>query len=478
MISRYFLLLGSLFLVVRAFPQASLDDLPILEWPIFQEMILADHPLIEKADLIAAQGDWTVREAGSFFEPKLFGDWDQKTFEAKNYYRVLDAGLGISLPYGPRLKVGYQWTDGIFLNPADNLPERGQAVIGLELPLIQGLVFDPGRAGVQKSRFEQAGLEARRRMLINDLLYEGASHYIYWVIAENRLQLMENALQVTRVRHQAIVSSFFAGDLPGVDTTESYLQVQNRMLDVQDAALTQQKAQFALLNFFWGQNNPATPTSFPWNSPSLDQAWMEDGGGFPAPPINPALNQHPKMLELAAKAGSLDVDVRMSRQEMLPQLDVNYFLLGDGWTFSPIPTSEGPTNGSVFAQNYKWGIKFGWPILMRKGNAKRQINQIKFEQNQRDQQAIFRDIENKVAAFQTEFDITMEQIRLFESAVENYRFLLSAEVEKFRLGESSIFLINSREQSLIEARNKLFSLYGKYYLSQIGMTWASGQLGI
>ena len=59
----------------------------------------------------------------------------------------------------------------------------------------------------------------------------------------------------------------------------------------------------------------------------------------------------------------------------------------------------------------------------------------------------------------------------------NYQALLDAEIEKFNLGESSIFLLNSREQKLIDTQLKLTALRGKFFKSRIGLEWAAGQLG-
>ena len=53
---------------------------------------------------------------------------------------------------------------------------------------------------------------------------------------------------------------------------------------------------------------------------------------------------------------------------------------------------------------------------------------------------------------------------------------MAAENEKFRFGESSIFLLNSREQKLIEAQLKLVKLVVLYHKNRLGVAWAAGQL--
>ena len=69
----------------------------------------------------------------------------------------------------------------------------------------------------------------------------------------------------------------------------------------------------------------------------------------------------------------------------------------------------------------------------------------------------------------------MEQVQLFGDAVENYELLFIGEQKKFSAGESSLFLLNSREVKLIQARIKLMELITKYELAQNGMFWATGK---
>jgi outer membrane protein TolC len=54
--------------------------------------------------------------------------------------------------------------------------------------------------------------------------------------------------------------------------------------------------------------------------------------------------------------------------------------------------------------------------------------------------------------------------------------LLKAEESRFSVGESSMFLVNARENNLIAANQKLIDLKAKFFKSIIGVQWAMGQL--
>jgi outer membrane protein TolC len=62
-----------------------------------------------------------------------------------------------------------------------------------------------------------------------------------------------------------------------------------------------------------------------------------------------------------------------------------------------------------------------------------------------------------------------------QDMVNNYEQLRNGEIQKFEAGESSIFLINSRESKLIEAQAKLIDLQGKYEKEKATLLWAAGR---
>jgi hypothetical protein len=63
-------------------------------------------------------------------------------------------------------------------------------------------------------------------------------------------------------------------------------------------------------------------------------------------------------------------------------------------------------------------------------------------------------LQNKIKAVDAEIRSMKTQNNLINSIVKDYMTLLQAEERKFTLGESSLFLINSREQKLIDAQLK------------------------
>ena len=85
-------------------------------------------------------------------------------------------------------------------------------------------------------------------------------------------------------------------------------------------------------------------------------------------------------------------------------------------------------------------------------------------------------MENKIRA---QFNILTQlknQISIQQNLYENLNILLKGEQARFENGESSLFLINSREQKRIETLQKLTATIAKFYKQKTALRWASGIL--
>jgi outer membrane protein TolC len=69
-----------------------------------------------------------------------------------------------------------------------------------------------------------------------------------------------------------------------------------------------------------------------------------------------------------------------------------------------------------------------------------------------------------------------KQIDIQEKAYKNYLALQRGEEIRFQTGESSLFLINARENKTLEALQKLQELRTKYLVAANEIQWAAGLL--
>lgn len=137
---------------------------------------------------------------------------------------------------------------------------------------------------------------------------------------------------------------------------------------------------------------------------------------------------------------------------LLPQVDLKYNFL-----------SETPRELNSFnTANYKSALRLAFPLFLRKQRgdlklAKLKLQDLQFEINTTEVQ-----IRNKLAALENASNSYSQQLKINDKMVDDYARLLQAEERKFGIGESSLFLVNSRETKLIEARLKAIELLNDF----------------
>lgn len=449
------------------------DTTPVLTQKAYFQRVLSYHPLVRQANLLAAEATAILRLSRGGFDPKVQSEVLQKSFDHKNYYTYTESGFKIPTWYGLEVKALFSTTSGIYINPENKLPAAGQAVLGIKANLGAGLWIDERRAALQKARILKNANEAERGNAINDVLLDAAIAYWDWTKAFNEMQAIERALQVSRQRLQGVVESYKQGDKPALDTLEAFIQVQNWEYERNNAQLTFRNAGLRLSNFLWDEDD--TPLEI---AETLRPSLLD------APETLPALSvflqsvesQHPQLRAYQFKLDQLEIDRKLALEAFKPRLEVEYNLLGNGFQFGANKSDKDKNLENLLLQNYKWGLNFSFPLFLRKERGKLELTRLKIIDTGYTLQQKRLEYLNKVRDAYNDWQNTQQQMALYESIVQNYRQLLEAEMTKFELGESSIFLINSREQKWIEAQLKWIKLQADLQKNRNKVFWAAGQL--
>ena len=445
-----------------------------LDWPAFRTQVLENHPFARQADLFREQAAASLQRARGGFDPKLYSDFSAKNFKDKTYFQHTEAGLKLPTWLGLELKGAYNYATGAFVNPEASLPSNGQANFGFNWTLGQGLMIDERRAALRQANIGLQQADAERAALLNDLLLDAAKTYWTWVVADNTLQILTAALQQAEQRNTAIRESFFQGERSAVDTLETFIQVQNRRIDVNFARIDLQNALLALQNFLWTSDREPVPVAQVSPSPSLfGGAYVPLSATALGEMAQQARLQHPELRLYDAKLRSLEVERRLKNEKRKPVLDLSYYLLGEGWQFFPTTGSDG---AGVLGQDIKWGINFSYPILNRKARGDLRITEIKMAQTDWELRQKRQVIANKVQQYANELNNLDAQVALYRDITTNYRTLLDAENERFTFGESTVFLVNTREQRWLDAQIKYLKLMSEYRKTEAGLQWAAGTL--
>lgn len=433
------------------------------------------NPTARNALLLPQQAEAQLQAARGAFDPKLYSNWQQKAFAGKEYYTLGSSGVKIQSPFGLSFKSEFNTARGLYLNPEDQLPTQGQTVVGVTLPLLNGLWIDPYRADLQQARLGIPASTAQRQSRLNDLLFTAGLAYVEWAIAWEQMNIYQQATQIAEVRLRNIRESYIQGDKPAIDTLESFIQWQNRLFDLNEAQLAVLNTSQTLESFLW---NPALPT---WNTAGTARgkqptAFLDTISYQPLEQLLQNLpDQHPDLQLLKLDLQLLAIDKRLALEQFKPTLNLSYNLLAKGTDFNP-GSGAGDLLRDILMENYKWDMTFSFPLFLRKERGKLALVRLKEEATSNKLQQKQLEVEAKIRNYYNELQTTLTQTSLYQNVEKNYRTLLEAEQIKFDLGESSVFLINAREQKLLETQIKRIKLQGMIQKNRLALSWAAGTL--
>ncbi|MEQ9230624.1 MAG: TolC family protein, partial [Cyclobacteriaceae bacterium] len=280
--------------------------------------------------------------------------------------------------------------------------------------------------------------------------------YWQWVATLRSAEVIRQGLSLAEERFLAVKQAVINGDKAAIDTVESLILVQKLRNDLSKQLMDSLNQTLSINNLLW---NVAEGTVFIPNSiTSFDLADLSTYEDF-------AIRAHPELRGIQNKGEQLDNDRKYYAEQIKPELDVNYnFLLQEG----------NPDNQNFAINNYKAGVSFSVPLFLRKERSKLQMSKIKISENDLKMDQKSREIINKVRMAYNQTVVTNDLVNQQRQVVNNYVRMLEGEQQKFNNGESSIFLLNSRQNKLLEAQLKLIDLEISYRIYLAKLLWQSG----
>ncbi|MBS1598346.1 MAG: TolC family protein [Bacteroidetes bacterium] len=417
----------------------------------FIRQIKKYHPVAKQADILVDRADADVLTARGSFDPSLQFEAGRKTFDRKNYYYYNNPEFNIPMPVG-NLKAGVENNGGDFLSP--EITKGQSSYAGVEIPIAKGLLMDKRRAALRQAKIFTKQSAQERQIILNNLLLESYSAYWQWAAAYRRYEIYSRFIDIAKKRLNMLRLAFIHGDRALMDTTEAYAQFQNYQLMQSEAFLKWKNAGVELSNYLWQENEK--------------NYFLQDNQVPESLQISTGMHENDSlMVELALqnpiikiydyKLSSLEVDRKLKLQNILPYISVKANLLNKGYDVLK------NINAYQFENNNKWGVEFKIPLFLREARGDYKKTQLKIKETNLELQYKRLQIVNKIKSYLNEYHATTQQLEITQSMYNNYQVLLRNEELKFEQGESSLFLVNSRESKLIELLDKQIDLMLKYY---------------
>ncbi|WP_369996507.1 TolC family protein [Winogradskyella sp.] len=412
------------------------------------------HPIVKQAELVIDESQAKLMKSRGAFDPKLEVDYDRKKFKNTEYFDRLNGMFKIPTWYGVELKATFEENSGDFLNPQAFVPEDGLYSAGVSVPLGQGLLINNRMAALKQAKLFREQAKADRDIFVNQILYEASLVYFKWLQAYNELQLFENFLINAQQRYQGVLKGVEVGENAEIDATEARIAVNNRKLSLEQSRVKLIKTALELSNFLWLENN--VPVELQPNVvPDVDTEPIVDAT-FNISQLQSEetiIEAHPKMVSLDYKLQSLEVDTRLKANKLLPKIDVEYNFI-----------TETPEVARTFnTSEYKGGLNISFPLFLRKERGDLKLARIKQSDTEFEIDATRVNLQNKINALKQELESYTTQNEITLEMVSDYQRMLQAEERKFQLGESSLFLVNSRESKLIDGQLKAIEIQNKFF---------------
>ncbi len=445
------------------------DSLKLLSPNIFLQLVKKYHPVAKIAGIQQDKANTTLLGAKGAFDPILQSSAGNKTFDGINYYQTNTTLLTIPTWYGIEVNAGVEYLAGSRTDPTETSGKT--SFTGISVPIAKNLLIDKRRAALLQAKIMVNASEQEQHSMLNDLMYDAADAYWQWAQAYYIYKTYATVIAINKKRTQLVITAFKLGERPAIDTIEAVAQLQNFEYLQNEALLNWQNTTQRLSTFLWLDNN--NPYELPKDIfPDKKVEDLFDAVIFPEQEklIADAITTHPELKLYQFKLKGLGIEKKLKFQELLPKADIKYNYLGKGFDFISA------TGKPLFDNNYRFGISFSVPLRFSQGRsdykmAKLKITETALQKNLKEITVIA-----KVKNYYNDLVNYKMQVALLQKNYANYLQLQRAEETRYVNGESSLFLINSRENKTLETLLKLTETTIKYNKTFYALQWAAGQL--
>lgn len=401
---------------------------------------------IARIEVIKASGAFV--NAKGQFDPSL--EASTRSQPAGGYINNYgDTQLTIPTLYnGVKLFAGYRNGEGnwpiYYQNYLTN--SGGEYRAGLSLPLLRDRLIDKERTGLLSSAQLMLMKEQDAEAIKIKIYQEAIKAYWQWVEAGLQLKTFKELLHLAKKRQHAIEQQARLGDLPKLAISENLQQIiQREQLLNQGQMIFEQAGINLSLYFRDAKGHPRVPEAR--TLPALTSTSY---------PIQASLTEHPGIKKLNHYATIMKLKRNQARNELLPQLDAT------AYTFKQNGTGGYPL---LIPQAAMIGVSFKFPLLQRqaKGNliqAESELHQVCVEKR-----FLYEQLNNEFTNMLIGINRSRQQVRLLKKELTLAQKVQQGETKKFYQGDSTLFLVNQREQMTTQVQ--LNTLHAQVQLEEL-----------
>lgn len=351
-----------------------------------------------------------------------------------------DTELNIPTLYnGVKLFGGYRNGQGNWpIYYQNNLTNSGgEYRAGLSLPLLRDRLIDKERNGLLTTR-ETIRMRQQDAAVIKIKVYQEAiKAYWQWVQAGLQVKTFKELQALAKKRQIAIVKQANQGDLPKLAISENLQQIVQRKQLVNQGEMIFEQAAINLSLYYRDQKGqPRVPVNAELPPDVLEQS------------ENPAqgllqLQQHPALKKLVNYSNIIKLKQNLAKNELLPNLDATAY------------TSKQNGSGGyplLIPQAAMIGLSFKFPLFQREAKGKLISARSELQQIITERSFLFDQLKNELTNLFIGIKMYHHQVTLLNRELHLAKTVQNGEIKKFHEGDSTLFLVNQREQTTAQVR--------------------------
>lgn len=422
---------------------------------VYFDLVINNHPTTKQAALLLKEAKAKLLSAKGVFDPELSFNYDNKTLDGSQYYQYIQPQLKAPLWYG--IELNAEITDVRGNNTANELTRGNAVAAGVSLPLLNGLVMNKKMAVLKQAKNNIQLSKELQQIEINNLLLDAMKAYWNWSL---NYQLYNNTLQAKQVSLERLVFTkkmFEVGERPAIDTVEAYAQYKLLDYETQNNYYEWIKSNIELSLYLWDNNEQPVYIKENMIPVNISVNFILDSLELPKiAELEQLVLTHPKLNMIDIKLKNLEIERKLKFQSLLPTLNAKYNFINK--SFNPFYN----VGDNLLLNNYKIGIDFKMPLLFRSARGEFQEAKIQIASTQLERTITQNELTTKVKTYFNDILALKEKLKLYNETVVAYQNLLKGETTRFENGESSLFLINNRQNKVLESLLKLNELKAKY----------------
>ncbi len=398
-----------------------------------------------------------VREQRAAFDPEVSATVERS--EAKSQRRLgsqpepfdvrdeqVEAEIQVSqaLPTGTSLAVTAGMTGSLSSLYTDQY--TGNVELTVTQSLLQGFGTGANLASLRKARLDVDISRAELRGLADGVAADIERGYWDLFLANREVEIQEESLDLALRQLSESLERVKVGKLPELELAAVEAEVAERRGSLIDAQSRNEQARLQLLNLL----NPDTERPWMLHPDLLDEPFVpEDTLDTVEVHEQLGLRYRPDLQQARFELEKEELDVGRTRNGLLPRLDV--FITLGRTTYAESFEDAYPDLESPYYRA-SGGVSLSLPFLNRENSAELARARISRDQQALAVQNMERLVDLDVRSTYLEVLRTRQQIEATRVTRELQEKKLAAELEKFRVGKATNFLVLQAQRDLTGSR--------------------------